>query len=181
MKYYSFLLLISLIPYVAKAQSNDVKGSFGFALNSSLNGELYPVRIVPSLTYIKGKNLLELGFGFNPFFRNNQKLISGELNYKHFPNGTGNKFNMYLITRFSYINSARDTFYPSNYDYLFLNGGYGFEIKVFRGVYIGTNISTGIFTHSKKSNIPHEAFAGQKLFDTFEFNLAFQFNVGYRF
>jgi hypothetical protein len=151
-------------------------------LNSSVNGELHPIRIVPSLTYSKGKNQLELGLGFNfTALRKSQKLLSSELNYKYFPNGTENKFNMYLIARFSYINSARDTYYPTNYNYLFLNGGYGFEIKANKRVYIGTNISTGIFTYSKKSDIPYEAFASQKLFDTFRFNLAFQFNVGYRF
>ena len=181
MKHYIFLTLISLIPFVTNAQSGDSRGSFGFALNSSVNGELYPIRIVPSLTYIKGKNQLELGFGFNPFIRITQKLLSSELNYKHFPNGTENTFNMYLIARFSYINSARDTYYPTNYNYLFLNGGYGIEIKAYKGAYIGTNISSGIFTYSKKSDIPYEAFASQKLFDMFRFNLAFQFNMGYRF
>jgi len=181
MKYYIFLALISMIPFVTNAQSSDSTGGFGFALNSSVNGELYPIRIVPSLTYIKGKNQLELGFGFNPFVRKPQKLMSSELNYKHFPNGTENKFNMYLITRFSYVHSTRDTYYPANYNYLFLNGGYGLEIKGFKGTYIGTNISAGMFTYSKKSDIPYDAFVSQKLFDTFRFNLAFQFNVGYRF
>lgn len=181
MRYHIFLIIISLIPFVANAQSNDSKGNFGFNLNSSVNGELYPIRIVPSLTYIKGKNQLELGFGFNPFVRKTQQLKSSEFNYKHFPNGTDNKFNMYLIARFSYINSTRETYYPTTYNYLFLNAGYGFEIKTFKGVYIGTNISTGIFTYSKKSDIPYEAFASQKLFDTYRINLAFQFNAGYRF
>jgi hypothetical protein len=181
MKIYILLTLFSLIPFLANAQSNDSTGSFGFALNSSVNGELYPMRIVPSLTYIKGKNQLELGFGFNVTDRKFQKLVSSELNYKFFPNGTENKFNIYLIARFSYIDSARDTYYPTNYNYLFLNGGYGIEIKAYKGAYIGTNISAGIFTYSKKSDIPYEAFASQKLFDTFRFNLAFQFNVGYRF
>lgn len=88
---------------------------------------------------------------------------------------------MYLITRLSYINSTQDTYYPTTYNYLFLNGGYGFEIKTLKGAYVGTNISTGIFTYSKQSDIPYEAFASQKLFNTFSFNLAFQFNAGYRF
>ena len=181
MKNYIFITLVSLIPFVANAQSSDSTGRFGFTLNSSVNGELYPIRLVPSLTYIKGKHQLELGVGFNLSDRKFQKLVSSELNYKYFPNGTENKFNMYLLARFSYINSARDTYYPTNYNYLFLNGGYGIEIKAFKGAYIGTNISSGIFTYSKKSDIPYQAFASQKLFDTFGFNLAFQFNVGYRF
>ncbi len=181
MRYYIFLTVISLFPFMTQAQSNHSIGRFGFNLNSSINGELYPIRIVPSLVYIKGKNQLELGFGFNPFTRETQKLKSSEFNYKYFPNGTENKFNMYLIARFSYINSSRDTYYSTKYNYLFLNAGYGFEIKTSKGTYIGTNISTGIFTYSKKSDIPYEAFASQKLFDTFRFNLAFQFNAGYRF
>jgi hypothetical protein len=181
MKNYIFITLVSLIPFVANAQSSDSTGRFGFTLNSSVNGELYPIRLVPSLTYIKGKHQLELGVGFNLSDRKFQKLVSSELNYKYFPNGTENKFNMYLLARFSYINSARDTYYPTNYNYLFLNGGYGIEIKAFKGAYIGTNISSGIFTYSKKSDIPYQAFASQKLFDKFRFNLAFQFNVGYRF
>lgn len=181
MKNYIFLLLISLIPFAINAQSNDSKGSFGFALNSSINGELYPIRIVPSLTYMKGKNQLELGFGFNPLIRKSQKLLSSEFNYIYFPNGTENKFNMYFIARFSYINSNRDTYYQTNFNYLFLNGGYGIEIKAYKSVYIGTNISIGTFTYSKKSDIPYETFTSQKLFDTFGSNLALQFNVGYRF
>lgn len=181
MKQYIYFILISLIPFATNAQSDDSKGNFGFVLNSSVNGELYPIRIVPSLAYMKGKNQLELGFGFNPLMRKSQKLLSSELNYKHFPNGIENKFNMYLLVRFSYINSARNLYYPTHYNYLFLNGGYGIEINAHKGAYIGTNISTGIFTYSKKSDIPYEAFTSQKLFDRFRFNLAFQFNLGYRF
>lgn len=174
-------MLFSLIPFVTGAQSSDAKGKFGITLNSSVNGELYPVRVVPSLTYFKGKNQFELGFGFNPFVRETQKLLSGEFNYKYFPNGVENKFNMYLISRLSYVNSARDTYYPTKYNFLFLNVGYGFEINAYKGAYIGTNLSTGIYTNSKKSEIPYTAFASQKLFEKFGFNLAFQFNLGYRF
>ncbi len=181
MKKYFLLSLFSLFHFLIYAQSNDSTGRFGFTLNSSLNGELYPIRIVPSLTYIKGKSQLELGFGFHPFIRKDQKMFSGELNHKYFPNGTENKFNTYLIIRFSYINNRLDTYYPSTYNYLFLNGGYGMEIKAFKGFFVGTNISAGTFTYSKKSSIPYEAFADQRLFYEFGFNLAFQFNIGYRF
>ena len=181
MKNYIFLTLVSLIPFVANAQSSDSTGSFGFAFNSSVNGELYPIRLVPSLTYIKGKNQLELGVGFNLSARKFQKLVSSELNYKYFPNGNENKFNMYLIARFSYINSSRDTFYPTKYNYLFLNGGYGFEIIPKQHVFLGTNLSLGGFTFNKRSEIPYAAFESQNLFEEIELNLAFQFNVGYRF
>lgn len=170
-----------MIPFVVKGQSNDSTGSLGFALNSSVNGEIYPLRLVPSISYTKGKSQLEVGVGFNISDRKFQNIVSSELNYKYFPNGTENKFNLYLITRFTYVYIARDTYYPTKYNYLFLNGGYGFEINAFKGVYLGTNISTGVFTSSKSSEIPYDSFASQKLFETFGYNVAFQINLGYRF
>jgi len=37
------------------------------------------------------------------------------------------------------------------------------------------------YSYSKRSEIPFEGFAKKDLFDEFGFNLAFQFNIGYRF
>lgn len=181
MKLYFIISLFGLIPFFSFAQSMDSTGRFGFALNSSFNGELYPVRIVPSAIYTKGKNQFELGVGFNPVSRQNQKILSGELNYKYFPNGHNKKFNMYLITRISYVNSSRDNYYPSTYNFLFANAGYGFEINRFKNAFMGTNVSIGTFTFNKKSEIPYTEFANQQFFDEFGFNLAFQFHIGYRF
>jgi len=181
MKYYIFLTLTSLISLFAQAQSNNTSGKFGFVMNSSLNGEFYQIRLVPSVTYSKGNNQFELGFGLRPFNQKDQRILSCELNYKYYPNGTVNKFNMYLISRLSYINNLKNTFFPTAYNYLFLNGGYGLEINAFKGLYLGTNISIGAFTYSKNSENPYLDFDKNKMFDEFGFNLAFQFNVGYRF
>lgn len=181
MKQYLIILFLGLIPIANYGQSQDSTRRFGFAINSSFNGELYPVRIVPSAIYIKRNNQLELGVGFNPANRETQKLLSGEFNYKYFPNGHGKKYNMFFITRISYVNSARDTYYPTTYKYLFVNGGYGFEVIPFKNVFLGTNVSFGAFTNSKKSEIPYDAFQSQKMFDKIGLNLAFQFNLGYRF
>jgi hypothetical protein len=46
---------------------------------------------------------------------------------------------------------------------------------------MGTNMSLGTFSYSKRSEIPYDSFAKKDLFDEFGFNLAFQFNIGYRF
>jgi hypothetical protein len=88
---------------------------------------------------------------------------------------------MFLITRFSYINDVKETYFPTTYNYLFLNGGYGFEINAFKGVYLGTNISIGVFTYGKNSENPYLNFAKNSMFDELGFDLAFQFNIGYRF
>ena len=181
MKHYLFILLFSSISFLSKAQTSDSTGSLGFTINSSMNGELYPFRIVPSLTYFKGKSQLELGFGIHPLIRKDQKILSGELNYKYYPNGTNNKYNLYFITRFSYVHNKRDSYYPTTYKYLFLNGGYGLEINPFKEAYFGTNISIGTFSYKKDTENPYNTHAPEKLFDAFGFDLAFQFNVGYRF
>ena len=181
MKPYLILLLVSICPLLIQAQTSDSTNTFGVTINSSLNGELYPVRLIPSLTYTRGKSQFELGIGIHPFIRKDQKIVSGEFNYKFFPNGIDHKFNMYLVSCFSFIHNARETYYPTTYNYLFLNGGYGFDINAFGNFYLGTNISAGIFTYSKKSEIPYDSFASKQLFDDFGFNLAFQFNIGYRF
>lgn len=181
MKNFIIALFVVLIPVLSSAQDDAHQGRFGFALNSSMNGEVYPLRLVPSLTYLKGKNQIELGFGLHPFIKKDQQIFSGEMNYKYFPNGTDNKFNMYLIAQASYLHNPRKTFYPTTYNYLFLNGGYGFELAPFKNAYLGTNMTIGTFTYNKRSEIPYDSFAKQDMFEKFGFNLAFQFNIGYRF
>jgi len=150
-------------------------------MNSSLNGEVSPIRLVPSVSYKKGLSQFELGIGLNPFTREEQKLLSVEVNYKYYPNGTVNKFNLYFISHFSYINNTRETYYPTTYNYLFLNGGYGLEISTVKDVYLGTNISIGAFSYSKTSENPYLDFATSNMLDEVGFTLAFQFNIGYRF
>jgi hypothetical protein len=88
---------------------------------------------------------------------------------------------MYLITRFSYVINLREYYYPSTYNYLFLNGGYGFQSNGSKGVYMGTNITIGTFTYSKLSENPYDSYSdSQDLFEEFDLNLVFQVNVGYR-
>ncbi|MBI1306790.1 MAG: hypothetical protein GC181_09265 [Bacteroidetes bacterium] len=174
------LSLLFLIPLFVSAQHKEPIRKFGFVLNSGFNGELYPIRLVPGVTYTKGKNKIELGTGFHPYLKQKQRLVSGEMNYKYFPNGMANKLNMYLVGRFSYVNNKRDTYFPTTYNYLFLNGGYGFEINAFTGVYLGTNVSAGGFTYSKNSENPYLSYSKNKMFDNSGLNLAFQFNIGYR-
>ena len=181
MKHYLFLFIFGLTSLIGTAQTDASKGQFGFAINSSLNGEVYPLRLVPSITYLKNNSQWELGFGLHPFIRKDQNIYSGELNYKYFPNGTDKKFNMYLIANLSYIHNPRKTFFPTTYNYLFLNGGYGFQLVPFKNAYMGTNMSIGTFTYNKRSEIPYTEFSEKNFFDEFGFNLAFQFNIGYRF
>lgn len=152
---------------------------FGVALNTSVNGELYPMRLVPSATVLLGKHQLEAGVGFHPFIRKDQRIISGELNYKLYPNGLDDKLNAYLIGRLSYVHNKRETFYPTTYNYLFLKAGYGLTLNAAGGSYLGTNVSVGGFTFNRRSENPY--FDSDAFFDEVGWTLALQFNVGYRF
>lgn len=186
MKQVFVAVLMGLMPITSYATNHLANsylatGQLGFSLNTSINSELYPVRAVPSLTYLVGKHQFEIGLGLNLFERADQNIFSAEANHKYFPNGTNKKVNAYLLSRLSYIHNARNTYYPSQYNYVFLNAGYGLEINAFYGAYIGTNVSAGVFSHSKTSTVPYDAFKSESIFDDINYNIAFQFNAGYRF
>lgn len=183
MKYFLLIIAISVIPNLVMAQnSNSNEKRFGFALHSSINSEVNSILIIPGASFYSGKSQFELGIGFNPFFQKDQRIVSSEFNYKYFPNENKNKFNMYLMMSFSYVNQLRKTYYPATYQYFFLNGGYGFQISTLKRMYIGTNINIGTFTNSKSSENPYNEYYGNKnIFDEFELSLAWQLNVGYRF
>ena len=82
MKKYLLILWFGLIPFIHYGETEDFPKGFGFALNTSFNGELGRIRLVPSVVYFKKNNQFELGVGFNPFIRDSQKLLSTEFNYK---------------------------------------------------------------------------------------------------
>jgi len=177
------IIQILLFPIVLQAQQKDVANTdkLGFSLNTGFNGELGAFQATPSLAYLKGNSQFELGVGFNPFDRADQTLLNGDINYKYFPNGIDRKFNLYFITQLSIIHNQRNTYYRATYNYLFLNAGYGFQIKLFDGGYLGTNVKMGTFTFNKSSTNPYEGFRSTDFFDKTGFNLDFQMHLNYFF
>jgi hypothetical protein len=177
------IIQILLFPVVLQAQKTDTEntGELGFSLNTAFNDELYTFLATPSLAYLKGSSQFELGMGFNPFDRADQTLLSGDINYKYFPNGIDRKFNLYFVSQLAIIHNQRNTYYPATYNYLFLNAGYGFQIKLFDGAYLGTNVKMGTFTYNKSSINPYEGFQSTGFFDETGFNLDFQLHLNYFF
>lgn len=182
MKKLFLLSMCSLFALLATAQSNRTNRTFGLAINSSTNGELAPVRLVPTATLTIGNNQLEAGLGINPLTRNQHRIHSAELNYKYYPSGMVNTVNPYFLARVAYVHDARDQYYPATFNYLFAHAGYGFEINLQKGLYLGTNISLGTYTNSKnvQNAYPH-LYTKEKLFDSFGLTLAGQVTCGYRF
>jgi hypothetical protein len=181
MKNYLIISIIAFLPLAITAQSAESGRRLGANINSSINGELYAFMLTPCFTYTKGKSQLEFGVGLNLNNRLEQSLWSSELNYKFYPNGMGNKFNLYFLTQFAFLNRTQHSYYPANYNYLFVNGGYGLEIKVHNKIYLGSHISVGAFSYGKTSENPHLDFSKNNMFDEIGINLTFQINVGYRF
>lgn len=183
MKYYILLMLSALVPYLGYAQKSDTTDtSWGLSVNSTYNTAINSIGITPSASYYRGKSQFELGVGLYPFALQNQRTVSGEFNYKYFPNGADNKFNLFLIMSCAYVNHHVKSFYPATYQYIFLSGGYGMQISVFKGAYLGTNVNLGTYTNSKRSENPYKDYIGTKdMFEKFGMNLSFQLNVGYRF
>lgn len=177
------IIQILLFPVVLQAQIRDVanSGKLGASLNTCFIGELGAVQTTPGLAYLKGHNQFELGMGFNPLDRADQTLLSGDINYKYFPNGMERKFNLYFVAQLAIIHNQRNTYYPATYNYLFLNAGYGFQIKLFESAYLGTNVKIGTFTYNKSSENPYEGFHSTDFFDKTGANLEFQLHLNYYF
>lgn len=167
---------------VASAEPAEPESGFGVAVNSALNGEVLPLRLIVTGLYYSHAHQFEFGVGLHPFIRNAQTVVSADFNYKLFPNGHGNTINPYMLANLSYIYTSRDTFFPTSYGYLFLHGGYGIELAGFARSYMDTNVSFGGFTYSKDSENPAPSLLdAERLFQDFGFSIAFQVNVGYRF
>lgn len=181
----TLILVIGLLSCKSMAYAqNSVQADrgFGVAINSAFNGQVLPFRTIATGLYYQGAHQLELGLGIHPFIRKEQSIVSADMNYKLFPNGRHNKLNLYLLADISYINTRRETFYPTTYHYLFLHGGYGVELNGFAGTYIDTSVSFGGFTYKKTSENPASSYLdADQFFKEVASSMNLQVSVGYRF
>lgn len=150
MKSSHLILFFFFIATLAAAQDNILeRNKLGISLNSATNGAVYPPRIIPSILYHYSKHQFELGIGFHPFIQEDEKVVSSEFNYNFFSNGKAQKFNMYVLASLVYLYHLKERYFPATYHYLFLQGGYGFQINLNDKTYLGTNIRLGAFTYHK--------------------------------
>lgn len=121
-----------------------------------------------------------------------------EFNYRYYPNGVHNRFNLFFLFNFDYryINRKYDyTLYTgtppqvvtvnskNNSHFFVFNGGYGFQANLFKGIYIGTYIGGGIYTersHSINSSI-EPAFNSSYRSNYKEFSFLLAGSLGFRF
>lgn len=177
---HTITIIFCFIACATFSQANNSKGRFGVAVNSSYLGEIESIGIAPTATFIKEKQQIELGFGFHPFTRSYHRMLSTELNYKYFPNGIENNFNLYFIGVFSFINYRISYTFDAIHNSLILAGGFGFEYKLLKHAYIGANVNLGYRTESRSAEISNDSFTID-FFDGSYLSGAARVHIGYRF
>lgn len=180
-------MLIFCISSIAFGQvdSGTKEIHFGATINSSVSADVGSFSIAPTATYYSNGSEFGLGFAIHPFKIKNPRIFGIELSYRYYPNGISNRFNLFFEVNSTYTNSFRDHLYKNNnyqttYQFLNLLGGYGFELRVFDGLYLGTSLNIGGSTRSRKdTNTGTNNNYG--LFEQFDLDGAIRLRIGYRF
>ena len=167
--------------------ANPTEKHFGVAINSSILGEVGSVSFAPTATYYQNKHQFELGFAIHPFDMQFSRRLGADFSYKYFPNGIDNRFNLYFTTNLTLTNEYREYTnyysgrYESNMNFVSLTGGYGFQVKLFGGAYIGTSLNLGVRTCSTKVTTGSNYNYSSPMFDEYYLDGALRLNIGYRF
>lgn len=178
-----FVIIISNLGY--SQDTSSVKGRFGVVVNTSIDGVIGEWSFAPTGLFYYNKHQIELGLCIYPFNFSTPRMIGGALSYKYFPNGISNRFNMFLSADFNLTNefSPKHIYYNNyerTYNYFSILGGYGFEVKFLKNAFIGTSFNFGINFNSLITDDPSIDY-DRKLFEEYELDGAFRFNIGYRF
>lgn len=184
-----FICLFSLFNVSAQEKSETSNKHFGVALNSSIMAEIGGVTIAPTGFYYVNKHQVELGFAVHPFYTSSSaRRLGAELNYKYFPNGIDNRFNLYFSTNLTYTNEYYEQTYSSNNyryerktNFLTLTGGYGFQLSLFKKAYVGTSLNLGVTTCSYEVSGSSSPTYSNPMLGEFYLDAALRLNVGYRF
>ena len=184
-----FICLFSIFNVSAQEKSETSNKHFGVALNSSILAEIGAVSIAPTGFYYVNKHQVELGFSVHPFYSSsNARRLGAELNYKYFPNGIDNRFNLYFSTNLTYTNdyymhenTSANYRYERRTNYLTLTGGYGFQVSLFKRAYIGTSLNLGVTTCSYEVSGTNSPTYSNSMLGEYYLDAAVRLNIGYRF
>jgi hypothetical protein len=181
----SLLICLASLSFAQNSAMKKAPLQFGIAVNSCLSGVIGEVSIAPTgLMYINNHQL-EIGLCLYPYNFRYPRMLGASLDYKYFPNGIDNRFNLYFVTHLNFTNEYIDhnyiiNNYQTTYNYLALTVGYGFQVKLFDKAYIGTSLSFGVNTNSNINTDPQSQYE-RPMFESFEMDGTVQLNIGYRF
>lgn len=183
----------------AQADSTQKEKQYGVNLTSSISTSLNLLTSGILATYRINKHQLEFGPKLFMSDRNYyDRLVGTEFNYRYYPNSAHNRFNLFFLANFDYINLYKVSDYEgyiyetgqfvpvnkkTNEHNFILNLGYGFHANLFKGLYIGNNIGAGFALERFKvvRNSVEPTINGTSRYTNFDLSFLFTISLGYRF
>lgn len=156
-----FIFVLLYLPAISQNNSTQSPYKLGVTVSSSVNIISGDLLIAPLMTVRKNKHQFELGpqFVYGQLNRDNRN-IGVEFNYRYYPNGNDKRFEMFLFVNSNYINSFQEQSYilhsysisgevhgtvintTKGYSAT-IHAGYGVQVNIFKGAYIGSNVGLG--------------------------------------
>ncbi len=161
------------------------KSHFGVASNVHLlmAAKIYALVNSPSILYYQGNHQVEIGYLHSITSDPDRKIGGAMFNYKFYPNGMQNRFNMYFMANLTYLRLNKKAVWYLNKNekqhQLHIMGGYGIQVNLFKGVYMGTGLNIGSYTYNRISE--DDKVEDLKLFHRTYWTGGLRLNIGYRF
>lgn len=195
------IIVLTFISNVGLAQkdTNNLKRSFGVSLNTSISRYSYHFPTSLVLSFKVRNNQFELGPKF-PLMRGKyyKRQMGLEFNYRYYPNGIKNRYSMFFLVNSDfyqkllvreYQNASANPLYAGTVNqrattnYYTLNLGYGIQVNLFKGMYLGSNIGVGILLEDYDDNrtSTNKNLNSRKGDFSKEFNFIGAISLGYRF
>lgn len=172
-----FLMFLSVLGF---SQDRDSSVVYGLNINTVFHGDQFSFLQGPAFVLEKNKNQVEIGMLYNTFDRS-KNALGGQFNFKHFPNGKSDKFNLFFLLNTTFLNSSTDSTNPITKNQWSFNGGYGFRQRIKDKLYYNTSLSFGILTQSsdQEASLPVDLIE-EKIFNSWYLNYEIAFSLGYR-
>lgn len=188
------LVLFICLAFSVQSQTDSSKRNFQFGLSTGLLLNDYGAAKTISVFYQKNKHQFDLGPSFGLFSHyGDSKSLCLEGNYRYYPNGINQRFNLFFLLNLSYYHSNRtyngtqgtivylNQFTDNIYNF---NAGYGFNLAIWKGLFLGVQVGAGIShttydeSHTSNPTQPKD-FSYSSVNNRYCF--LGQLNLGYRF
>ena len=177
-----FVLLLILNKTGISQEELSTPKKWGITLASYANTEVYPVQILPGVSYSLGKSEFYFGLGFHPVINEEQRIISGNFKYRYYHHNRSKLFSGFIVGSMNYVQNRRKNYFTLRGNYMLLQAGYGFSFRIKPHFYLSSYIAFGPYGYWRKTNNPYpfEERNGS-LFDRRGFLFSGQVGYDYRF
>lgn len=187
------------------SQRDSVPRKFQFGISSNLSVNRYNYGLSNSYVAVIliNKHQFELGPKIGLLDRHDHHQNFGiEFNYHYYPNGATKKFNSFIFANTDYFYHSehyRDNHSgyfleksSTTYNFYSFNIGYGFNARIYKGVYFGSKFGCGLliedFEYKRTSTSLNEDYGSTHFANDIynwhvqpKFNFIIEFSLGFRF